>query len=185
MTSFEYYLKEWIIPIAIAIILVIVFYSFLSFVLKTNFPLVVVVSRSMEHAENIDKKYYKYFENLGYNIAQINQFPIKHGFGIGDVLVIMKQEKYNVGDVIAFVPKCHQTLECLYEPACKGIPIVHRIVKINDDNTYMTKGDNNEDLIRKCFSEEKIESDWIEGKVIFVLPKIGLIRYLIYKILNI
>lgn len=138
------------------------------------YTLTVVVSGSMMHVENLDKKHYEFLEkNFGYNKSFIDSWPLKKGFGIGDILVVLKSKNYSVGDVIVFENKCQK------------IPIAHRIIYINSDGTYQTKGDNNYlQNLSICYNEKKISEDEIYGKVVFVIPKIGLIRYLIYLILG-
>ncbi len=174
MSKIKYYLREWIFPLVIAIVLVYGTYFSLSKILNNNYPIVTVVSSSMEHKNDVYQKFYKYFFDLGYSNEQINKFPVKLGISIGDVLIVKKEEKYNVGDVIVFKPVCEQA------------PIVHRIVKINEDGTYQTKGDNNDrQLVKICYTEEKINKEIIEGKVVFIIPKIGILRYLVYNIFKI
>ena len=64
----------------------------------------------------------------------------------GDYILLFKQKKYNVGDIVTF--------------KIKDYFVTHRIVKIEGDR-ITTKGDaNNEE-------DEEISSNQVEGKVIY------------------
>ena len=92
----------------------------------------------------------------------------------GDILVLMgvPPQDLKVGDIIVFSPSEDQT------------PVVHRIVKINPDGTFQTKGDANPGQLP---FEKHVEPDQIIGKVIFIIPylgwfKIGLTEYVLPNI---
>ena len=116
-----------------AIILSIIIIKFLIFpffglILKNDFPMVVVVTGSMEHKivdgkicensfsndlnKNLDfEKYWNscgnYYEN-NLNISKKNfeNFEYNSGLNIGDALLIYgKKENYQVGEVLIFIPK--------------------------------------------------------------------------------
>jgi len=127
--------------------------------LSTSVPGVSVLSGSMVHDENTEMNYYQWLEkNLGYNRSYIDSWPIKNGFLIGDLPIVQGSEKYQVGDVI------------VYDVSGQTIPIIHRIIKINPDGTYMTKGDHNSGLLPFEYS---VKQEQIRGKVIFIIPKLG------------
>jgi signal peptidase len=72
----------------------------------------------------------------------------------GDAIVLSKvtdKSELKVDDIIA------------YEDG--DTIIVHRIIKINDDNTYITKGDNN--ATRDTLD---VPRDTVKGKVLFRVP---------------
>ena len=95
---------------------------------------------------------------------------------IDDAIFVKREDdsKYKVGDIISF-----SSTDSNY----KGLTITHRIVeKINNgdsDYLYTTKGDNN--LIE---DESSVMADDIYGKVLFVIPKIGLIQKFLRKPIN-
>lgn len=162
-----------IIEVLIIFILAFVTYRiFLVWLFGNPYPLVVVVSGSMMHVENLEVKHYRFLErNFGYNRSFIDSWPLKNGFGIGDILVVIKTEDLKVGDVVVF------------KNYCQNIPIAHRIIAINSDNTFQTKGDNNyEQNSSPCYDEKNIKKEEIYGKVVLVIPKLGLLRYFIYLI---
>ncbi len=164
---------------------VVFYYVILANVLSSDTPVVAVVSGSMEH-KNPEVTYYEWLEkNLGYNRTYIESWSISDGFFVGDMPVVSggapltgffgfggneSGEKYNVGDVIVY--------------SVKGInaPIIHRIIKINDDGTYQTKGDNNSGQLNYEFS---VKPEQIKGKVIFIIPKIGYFKVLTNRLLGV
>lgn len=164
---------------------VIFYYVILSGVLATDIPIVAVVSGSMEHA-NPEIMHYRWLEeSLGYDRSYIDSWPASNGFLVGDMPVVSggppltgffslvngKEEvKYEVGDVI------------VYSVSGVSAPIIHRIIKINDDGTYQTKGDNN---LGQWDYEFKVKSDQIKGKVIFIIPKIGYFKVLTNKLFGV
>ncbi len=143
----------------------------LGFLLKTDLPVVAVISESMTHDSTTEYVHYKYLESeYGYDKDFINSWPIKNGFRKGDVLVIkgVNQSDLKVGDVIVFSIEGQK------------IPIVHRIIKI-DNGTIQTKGDHNP--VPDPWNIEKIH-----GKVVFVIPFLGwpklIFTYIVSWLLN-
>jgi len=96
-------------------------------------------------------------------------------FQRGDILVLqgVKAEELKVGDIIVFSPEG------------QAVPVVHRIIEINPDGTFQTKGDAN---TRQLSFEIRIRPDQIRGKEILILPylgwiKIGITEYVIPNIM--
>jgi len=150
-------------------------------ILNTSMPLVVVVSSSMSHSPNsyICGTYIQNYKNTfesywlacnrtyeKFNItkAEFLNFPFKNGLEIGDVIIVKKSKEYKIGDII------------VYQPENSKYSIIHRIVAINEDGTYQTKGDRNN---AQFPYEKKIEATQIHGKAIFRIPLIGLPRAII------
>ncbi len=150
---------------------VVFYYIILSTVLSSNTPVVAVVSGSMEHDASVENDHYGWLEkNLDYDRAYIDSWPIDNGFNVGDMPVVRGQEKYRIGEVIVY--------------SVEGInaPIIHRIIKINDDDTYQTKGDNNSGQLHYEFS---VKPEQIKGKVIFIIPKIGYFKVIINRLFGV
>jgi hypothetical protein len=127
--------------------------------LSTTVPGVSVLSGSMVHDESTEINHYQWLEkNIGYNRSYIDSWPIKDGFLVGDLPIVQGVNDYKIGDVI------------VYDVPNQTIPIIHRIIKINPDGTYMTKGDHNSGLLPFEYSVKK---DQIRGRVIFIIPKLG------------
>ena len=148
-------LEENIKFFAIAILLILFMNYGLGFILKTDLPVVAVISESMTHDGTTEYVHYKYLEaEYGYKREVVDSWPIKNGFRKGDVLVIrgVNESELKVGDVIVF------------DIEGQRIPIVHRIVKL--DGEIITKGDHN-----PVADPWKVER--IHGKVAFVIPLLG------------
>ena len=81
----------------------------------------------------------------------------------GDILLIhgLPPKELKKGDIIVFTV------------AESSVPIVHRIVDINDDGTFQTKGDANNAQLR---FETRIEAKQILGKEIAIIPIVGWIK---------
>jgi hypothetical protein len=141
-----------------------IFFAFLlnqglAFALSTDLPVVAVVSGSMVHDETIAVNHYQWLEKeFDYNRSYIDSWPINSGFLIGDMPVVVGSKDYKVGDVI------------VYTVPDQSVPVIHRIVKINPEGTYRTKGDHNPALLPFEYS---VSSSQIHGKVIFIIPKLG------------
>lgn len=163
--------KTWIGDFVYAIlglILAYITYHFiLAYILHTPTPIVAVVSSSMEHI-NPEVTYYGWLEkNLGYNRSYIESWPFPNGLNVGDMPIVMGSDEYKVGDII------------VYQVDGIPAPIIHRVIKINPDGTFQTKGDNN---LTQLPYEKHVPKEKIYGKVIFIIPKIGYVKVLINKI---
>lgn len=147
---------------------VIFYYVILSTILSSTTPVVAVVSNSMKHDASLEYDHYGWLEeNLGYNRTYIDSWPVSKGFSVGDMPIVKGQDKYEIGNVI------------VYSVSEVNAPIIHRIIKINNDGTYQTKGDNNPGQLPY---ESSVKPEQIKGKVIFIIPKIGYFKVLINKV---
>ena len=88
---------------------------------------------------------------FGVTILRVSSNSMVPKFKKGDFIVIKKQEKYNVGDIITF--------EVIEENS--KYYITHRIVEKNE-NEFITKGDANNKN-----DNYKVYENAIKGKVIF------------------
>ena len=88
---------------------------------------------------------------FGVTILRVSSNSMVPKFKKGDFIVIRKQEKYNVGDIITF--------EVIEENS--KYYITHRIVEKNE-NEFITKGDANNKN-----DNYKVYENAIKGKVIF------------------
>ena len=145
-------------------------HKFLGFALQTSLPVVAVVSSSMQH-NNPELTHYSWLEkNMGYNRSYIDSFPFKDGFLIGDMPIVQGSDKISVGDVI------------VYSVPGQSVPIIHRVIKINSDGTYQTKGDNNNSQL---VYEQSVSKEQIHGKVIFIIPKLGYFKVFATKLFGV
>lgn len=147
---------ENVLYIALGLIIAISSNYILGLILRTDLPVVAVVSESMTHDETTEYRHYKYLEGeFGYTREEIDSWPLKNGFRKGDVLVVIgvNTSKLEVGDVI------------VYDINNQKIPIVHRIVKMNNSK-IVTKGDHNPTI-------DPWEAVYVHGKAVFVIPYLG------------
>lgn len=185
---------SWIVSIILAFLIVkFVIYPLLGLILGTDFPVVAVVSSSMEHrpvCPNSDssctvfsmcgqkfeensfyhvKQYWEicgeWYENAEISLKEFSDFPFKDGFNKGDVMILIgkKAKDIKVGDIVVF----KSDLE---------YPIIHRAVSVweKDGKFYVkTKGDNNEGSSN---SEQEIGDSKLIGKAVIRLPLLGWIK---------
>jgi signal peptidase I len=165
----------------------VVLTSILGLVLNTNIPLVAVLSGSMDHGitdepgslaypcakrENgYEKNFDSWWRLCGRTYSEFGitkegfaHFPFRDGFSKGDIPVIMNDGSFAVGDVI------------VYDIQSQKVPIIHRIVKVNEDGTFQTKGDHNSG---QNPYERAVSQNQIRGKVVFLVPYLGYLRTLI------
>lgn len=154
----------------LGIVFALIVNQLLTFALSTDLPVVAVVSSSMQH-DYADRTHYEWLENsMGYSREYVDSWSIPTGFLVGDMPIVTGAGEYKVGDVI------------VYSVPGQKYPIIHRIIKINDDGTYQTKGDNNSLQAPYEFS---VHAEQIHGKVIFIVPKLGYIKVIISGIFGI
>jgi signal peptidase I len=180
---------SWVANLVVAFLVIrFIVYPILGAVLGTSFPIVAVVSESMEHGldngilcgskfdEHRDSfdNYWNicgsWYENNGISKEQFSGFPLKQGFYKGDVIILWRAHKDNlqVGDVLVF-------------QGTKPQPIIHRVVKKWDEDGrafFQTKGDHNAASIGGTYGEEKIGEERIYGKAIVRVPYLGWMKIL-------
>lgn len=171
--------KGWLISlIFIFIVIKFIFFPLLNLVTGTSLPLAIVESCSMYHTGNSfsnfdnwwerhDSKYQAFFIEK----SEFEKFVLKRGFSKGDIIFIIraKPEKLKVGDIIIF-------------DGGQKNPIIHRIIKINEENgeyTFSTIGDNNEGQLS---IENKISEDKLIGKAALkIVPSVGWAKLIFYE----
>ena len=179
-------LASWIVNIILAFILIkFIVYPLLGALLGTAFPIVAVVSPSMEHSSgNFDTWWAsngKWYEDQKISKEQFSEFIFKRGFNKGDIIFLRKAnpETVEVGDVIVF--RSHSS-----KP--RPDPIIHRVVKVweTDQSHFQTKGDNNDGVINQCngdcLDETDIQESQLLGKAVFRIPFLGWIKIIFVDI---
>jgi len=181
--------SSWIANIIVAFIVIrFIVYPVLGAALGTSFPIVAVVSESMEHGlhKNIlcGQKFDQFhdsfdnywdicgywYEEKGITKEQFSKFKMKNGFNKGDVIILSRANINNIklGDILVF-------------QANKPQPIIHRTIKIWEENGktyYQTKGDHNSNSIASGLGEDKISQERIYGKSILRIPYLGWMKIL-------
>ncbi len=176
---------SWVVNIVLAFLLVkFIIYPGLGLLLGTGYPVVAVVSCSMEHnlpigGCSLDHTQFDswfssqkdLYEKLLINRNKFLDYRFMNGFNKGDLIVLTGYGKVNVGDVIVF------------RGASKE-PIIHRVVRINNINgkiLYHTKGDNNNG---SRADELDIGEDRYVGKAVFRIPYLGWVKLAFMELLQ-
>lgn len=164
---------SWLLNIILALILVkFVIYPGLGFLLGTTHPLVAVVSGSMEHNGLRFDDWWQingaWYESNGITKEQFKNFNFKNGFNKGDIMILINPKNKDTGNVMVY-----------RKANSNDPPIIHRIVKINQDS-YQTKGDN---VNRIQSFEEDIKNNAIIGKAVIRIPYLGYIKILFVDLL--
>ncbi len=171
---------SWPVNLLLAFILIkFIVYPGLGFIFGTAFPVVAVVSGSMEHDGSFSDWWLSsaycsascsqedWYAGYGITEEQFKEFSFKNGFNKGDIMVLKGVEPKNIkiGDVLVF------------QSAYGNEPIIHRVVAIFGDETtgfvYQTKGDHNGDSGN---IDKEIQQDAVYGKAIFRIPFLGWIK---------
>ncbi|MBI2671516.1 signal peptidase I [Candidatus Woesearchaeota archaeon] len=152
-------LLSWIVNVIIAFVLVkFIIYPGLGFLLGTSYPLVAVVSCSMEHNNDFENWWAgskAWYESNGIKKEEFVNYPFKNGINQGDIMLLKSVKDIKKGDIIVFNGN-------------SANPIIHRAVKIKE--TLITKGDNN--AVQDRSTKEVL------GKAIFRMPYFGWIKIL-------
>ncbi|AAR39278.1 NEQ432 [Nanoarchaeum equitans Kin4-M] len=170
------------------IVFVFVFYNFiftpiLKFITKSENPILVILTPSMQH-NNFNLLWYCKYWNLSLIECEkkFKQLPFSQGINVGDIVISTSKEDAKVGDVLVM-------------KANLKYPLVHRVIGLRCGNktikdfvyikdykncTLITKGDNNPTIDPFVITYKEVE-----GKVSFVIPYLGIPRVILYKILRI
>lgn len=165
--------------IAIAFIVIkYLVYPGLGLILGTSYPIVAVVSGSMEHDGSFDDWWKsdaiyesqkinqdEFYQNYGITKSEFKEFSFKNGFNTGDIMILTGKDAENieVGDVIVF-------------RSTRPDPIIHRVIEknIKDDKIFFkTKGDHNPTT--HGFESSIPENDVI-GVARFRVPYLGWVK---------
>lgn len=158
-------LLSWIINVILAFIIVkFIIYPLLGLLLGTSYPVVAVVSSSMEHNS---QPFYEWWTTKSQEYKQYNitadtfqKYKFIDGFNKGDIMVLTSPKNIKTGEVIVFWGSA-------------GAPIIHRVVKTYSENGityYQTRGDNN---LGSRTDEMRISKEKILGKANIRIPYLG------------
>jgi signal peptidase I len=168
---------SWLSFIADAIIILLlgkfVILPLIGIGLGTGFPLVAVVSGSMDHEGTFDDwwaTHGSWYEQNGIAREEFMQFPHYKGFSKGDVFIVkgVELEEVKVGDVI------------VYKTGIRPDPIIHRVV-FTEPNVLSTKGDANEGQID---FEIEIRRNQLQGIAVARIPYIGWVKVAFIELIN-
>lgn len=169
-------LLSWLVNIVIAFILVkFIIYPGLGLLFGTNYPVVAVVSGSMEHRglgfDSWWEQNKAWYEEKGITKEQFKEFSFHNGFNKGDIMVLTgsKPENIKIGCVI------------VYESHPDYPPIIHRVTSRRQQETtyFVTKGDNN--LIA---DKEEVPEEKFLGKAVLRIPYLGWVKIIFTDTIN-
>jgi signal peptidase I len=163
---------SWIVNIILAYVLIkFIIYPGLGWVFGTHFPIVAVVSNSMEHHQGFDEWWTAnedYYLALNITKQSFSSYSFKRGFNRGDIMFLIgkKPEDIKIGDVIVFQSK-------------KPYPIIHRVIDKQEKGmwVFQTKGDNNKAQIRDAdLDETRVLENQLLGKAVLRVPFLGYVK---------
>jgi len=161
---------SWIVNVILAFVLIkFLIYPGLGLLLGTQYPVVAVISSSMEHEGGNDQwweEHHEWYDENGFQKSNFNDFDFTNGFNRGDIMVLkgFEANELEVGEVIVF------------QSTIRPDPIIHRIVEVEEvdgNYFYTTKGDNN---VKSYTFESAISEDNIYGRAVLKLPYLGYIK---------
>ena len=177
---------SWIANIIVAFIVIkFLFYPALGALLGTSYPIVAVVSGSMEHDHSyedwwvtpclIGGKSLQYTDGTivtpehmyaRFNItkATFDTFSFRNGFNKGDLMILYSPKNVAVGDVL------------VYSASGFSDPIIHRVVQESDIDgslIYQSQGDHN---CQQNPFEKSITTQQVLGKAVVRIPLLGWIK---------
>ncbi len=186
---------SWIVNIILAFVLIkFIVYPGLGLLFGTSYPIVAVVSGSMEHdgsfdqwlsssaicemqssgildIQNVQKTQVcsqeDWYKQYGISKEVFEEYKLHNGFNKGDIIFLKSAKDAEIGDILVFMTP--------YRPE----PIIHRIIKIeeNAENSskkiYQTKGDHNSGSGKY---DMDINESQVLGKSMFKVPLLGWIK---------
>ncbi len=144
----------------------------LTYGLNTDYPVVAVVSTSMEHL-NAEQTHYSFFKGKNFTMNEIKSLPFKDGIRKGDIVIVrgVPFDKLKAGDVV------------VYRIGGKE-PIIHRVVETNKGE-LITKGDNNNNPDQRGANiAPPLKAGDIKGKAIIRVPLLGYVKIIYLKLIG-
>ena len=175
---------SWIANIVIAFVLIkFIIFPGLGLILGTSYPVVAVVSGSMEHSTDFDDWWHSQetiYQRFNISRQDFEEFPLKDGFNRGDIIFLrgVNKDDLKVGDIIVFKSQDFKA---------RPDPIIHRAILIKRDEpfTIQTKGDHNFLQIQgRELDETKIAWDQVVGKAWIRIPMLGYIKIWFVDLIN-
>ncbi|MBU0628221.1 MAG: signal peptidase I [Nanoarchaeota archaeon] len=172
---------SWIVNIILAFVLIkFIVYPGLGLLFSTSYPIVAVVSGSMEHDGSFNNWWssqQSWYVSRNITQEEFSDFRFKNGFNKGDIMILYgkKPKDIQIGDVVVF-------------RSARPDPIIHRVVKeweLNGKYYFQTKGDHNSDSITSVgLDETNIPEDNLLGKAVVRVPLLGYIKIWFVEIIQ-
>ena len=158
------------------ILIKFIIYPLIGLVFGTNYPIVAVVSESMEHNQRFDSWWANnkaFYEQRNITKEEFRDYPFTGGFNKGDIMVLVGKDPTTIdqGDVIVF-------------HSAKPYPIIHRVVAV-ENGYFQTKGDNNPtQIVLPELNEKYVPHNYLFGKAVARVPFIGYVKIWFVELLN-
>ena len=172
-------LASWLVNLVLAFVLVKwVIYPGLGLLFGTSFPIVAVVSGSMEHDKMDFDTWWehsgRWYDERSITKEDFSRFSFSNGFNMGDIMILrgIKPKDIKIGDVLVYESSRHQN------------PIIHRVVGIVDEKgeiTFVTKVDHNNGPDNEIVTAEHIART---GKAVMRLPYLGWVKIWFVRLLG-
>lgn len=170
-------LLSWIVNAILAFLLVkFIIYPVLGFLLGTGYPVVAVISSSMEHNSLgfdswWDQNKDWYLQN-DIQKADMESAIFKNGFNKGDIIILIGKKPNDIKkyDVLVYGSNNYK------------YPIIHRVVHTElADSGYVftTKGDNNPTTDPAPVTESQVR-----GTAVFRIPLLGWVKILFTELIG-
>jgi signal peptidase I len=188
---YEDSILSWLANIVLAFILIkFIIYPGLGLIFGTSFPVVAVVSSSMEHPGSFDEWWQQeafcgditcgprcicsnadWYRERNITKEDFKKFRFHNGFNKGDIMVLfgVSPEDVRPGDVLVYDAR---------RPV-PTYPIIHRTLRVRHEEKYYfeTKGDNNKNSIVDTYLNEKAVSETqLLGKAVLRIPWLGYVK---------
>lgn len=183
-------LLSWVLNIVVAFLLIkFIIYPGLGFIFGTQYPIVAVVSGSMEHDGTFDDwwssaavcpqvcQQQQFYAQYNISKEEFQKFEYANGFNTGDIMVLVGKphDTYEVGEIVVFF-------------SARGEPIIHRIINIQEKEGkryFHTKGDHNPNSISTpALDEMRIAEEDIIGKAVMRIPYLGWIKIIFFNAIS-
>jgi signal peptidase I len=202
---------SWIVNIVLAFVLIkFIIYPGIGLLLGTGYPVVAVVSGSMEHKtvnpcimyDNNrqctlkDEKIYeicgKKFStrqnvNIDFFWNSCGKFYEKMNITQDDFKSYDFKNGFNTGDIIilrGIKPQNVEVGDVIVFSASQAYPIIHRVVEKKSENgaiIFATKGDHN---VMQTMDDIEIKQDAVIGKAVFRIPYLGWVKIGFFNLLG-
>lgn len=182
-------LVSWVVNILLAFVIIkFLLYPGMGLIMATEYPIVAVVSESMEHDGNFDSwwsssaicgsqycQQRQYYSDYGIDADEFKSFKFSNGFNKGDLMILRGKEPKDIkiGDILVFNGN-------------RQDPIIHRVIKNwyqEDKYHFQTKGDHNSGSYSQIL-ETDINQDNVVGVAVARIPLLGWVKIMFVSVIN-
>lgn len=193
--------KRIIVQVVLVFLFIIILYFLLPYILQfVGVNAHVVLTNSMEH-KKVNQSFFELFWRN--RSVEPTDLPYKHGFNVGDLIIVSSSQNYSIGDIIATKRPREQNIRthrmydynlthfrdigdtCFQE---KMREIVWLVVRNNTEKVISTDDPESFPNAKKIYQgpayhgciNERRPSTHIKGKIVWIFPRAGLLHILLY-----